>query len=299
MTSATEAHPRGIRRRLSAFLYGRRWLKALLLLIPPLTWLGVIYLGALVVMLFASLWALDPLTFTVVHSYSLDNFKTLIDNSVYRTVSLRTVGMAAAVTAADALLAFPLAYFMARIASRRLRAVMFVGVLMPLWSSYLIRVYTWKLIVADAGPLNWALNKVGLPSVDLAFSNVSLWVTLTYVWLPFMILPVFAALERIPTSYLEASSDLGGKGWTTFRRVILPLALPGVAAGSIFTFSLTLGDYIAVQLLTKSQFIGNLIYVNAGVAGNLPLAAAISTIPILIMIVYLTLMRRTGAFESL
>jgi putative spermidine/putrescine transport system permease protein len=299
MATASDAQPRGIRRRTSAFLYRRRWLKALLLLIPPLTWMVVIYLGALAVLLFASLWALDPLTFSIVHTYSLDNFKTLLDNSVYRTVTFRTIGMALAVTVADAILAFPLAYFMARIATPRLRAAMFVAVLVPLWSSYLIRVYTWKLIVADSGPLNWALGKVGLPDVNLAFTNTSLWITLTYVWLPFMILPVYAALERVPRSYLEASGDLGAKAWMTFRKVIFPLALPGIAAGSIFTFSLTLGDYIAVTLLTKSQFIGNLIYVNAGVAGNLPLAAAISTIPIVIMIIYLSLMKRTGAFESL
>ncbi len=298
MASVAPPHP-SRSQRFTAFFYRRRWLKALLLLMPPLAWLGVVYLGALLVMLFASFWSVNPLTFTVQHTYSLDNFSTLIHDSVYRTVTLRTVGMAAAVTITDALLAFPLAYFMARVASRRMRAALFVGVLMPLWSSYLIRVYTWKLILADTGPLNWTLNKIGLPSLHLAFTNTSLWITLTYIWLPFMVLPVFAALERVPNSYLEASGDLGARGWMTFRKVILPLALPGVAAGSIFTFSLTLGDYIAVTLLTKSQFIGNLIYVNAGVAGNLPLAAAISVIPIVIMIIYLTAMRATGAFDSL
>jgi putative spermidine/putrescine transport system permease protein len=297
--TASDAPLLTTRRRVSAFFYRRRWLKALLLLMPPLAWLVVIYLGALAVLLFASLWSVNDLTFTVQHTYSLANFRTIIDNDVYRTVTIRTVLMAIAVTLTDAVLAFPLAYFMARIAPGRLRAVMFVSVLMPLWSSYLIRVYTWKLIVADAGPLNWGLGKIGLPSLNLAFTNTSLWLTLSYVWLPFMVLPIFAALERIPNSFLEASGDLGAHGRTTFRRVILPLALPGVAAGSIFTFSLTLGDYIAVTLLTKAQFIGNVIYVNAGVAGNLPLAAAVCVIPILIMFIYLTLMRRTGAFESL
>ena len=298
--SATNAPaPAAVRRRVSAFLYRRRWLKLILLLTPPLGWLGVVYLGALAALLFASLWTINPLSFTIVHTYGLGNFRTLLDNSVYRSVTIRTVGMAAAVTVTDAVLAFPLAYFMARVAGRRLRAALFVGVLMPLWSSYLIKAYTWKLIVAVDGPLNWSLGKLGLPHVALAFTNTSLWITLSYIWLPYMVLPVFAALERIPSSYLEASGDLGARAGQTFRRVILPLALPGIAAGSIFTFSLTLGDYIAVTLLTKSQFIGNLIYVNAGVAGNLPLAAAISVIPIVIMIVYLTLIRRTGAFEAL
>lgn len=298
--SATNAPaPVAVRRRVSAFLYRRRWLKLILLLAPPLGWLGVVYLGALAALLFASLWSINPLSFTIVHTYGLGNFRTLADNSVYRSVTIRTVGIAAAVTVTDALLAFPLAYFMARVAGRRLRAALFVGVLMPLWSSYLIKAYTWKLIVAVDGPLNWSLGKLGLPHLALAFTNTSLWITLSYIWLPYMVLPVFAALERIPPSYLEASGDLGARAGQTFRRVILPLALPGVAAGSIFTFSLTLGDYIAVTLLTKSQFIGNLIYVNAGVAGNLPLAAAISVIPIVIMIVYLTLIRRSGAFEAL
>jgi putative spermidine/putrescine transport system permease protein len=207
--------------------------------------------------------------------------------------------MALGVTVVDALLAFPLAYFMVRIAPPKLRALMFVGVLMPLWSSYLIKVYTWKLITADDGALNWSLQKLHLPEVHLAYTNTALLITLSYVWLPYMVLPIFAALDRVPSSLLEASADLGGRGGMTFRKVILPLTLPGLAAGSIFTFSLTLGDYIAVILLTKSQFIGNLIYVNAGVANNLPLAAAIATIPIVIMFVYLTLIRQAGAFEAL
>jgi putative spermidine/putrescine transport system permease protein len=299
MATTSAPQPAAFRRRISAFLYRHRPLKLGLLLTPPLGWLVVVYLGALAALLFASLWGINPLSFTIVHTYSLGNFRTLWDNSVYRTVTFETVRMAVFVTLTDAVLAFPLAYFMVRVAGRRLRAALFVGVLMPLWSSYLIKAYTWKLIVATNGPLNWSLGKLGLPHLHLAFTNTSLWITLSYIWLPYMVLPVYAALDRIPASYLEASGDLGARPWRTFRRVILPLALPGVAAGSIFTFSLTLGDYIAVTLLTKSQFIGNLIYVNAGVAGNLPLAAAISTIPIVIMVVYLTLIRRTGAFEAL
>jgi putative spermidine/putrescine transport system permease protein len=297
MSTATTTHT-SLRRRLSGFLYPRRWLKLLLLLTPPLGWLGVVYLGALAAMLVTSLYTTN-LLFQVVHSYSLANFRTIIDQPVYRSITERTVLMAAAVTLTDAALAFPLAYFMVRIASRRLRTFMFVGVLMPLWSSYLIKAYTWKLIMANDGSLNWALGKLGIGPVHVIFTYWALWITLSYIWLPYMVLPIYAALDRIPNSLLEASGDLGSRAFGTFRRVILPLALPGVAAGSIFTFSLTLGDYIAVKLLTNSQFIGNAIADNFGVANNVPLAAAISVIPILIMMVYLTLVKRAGAFESL
>jgi putative spermidine/putrescine transport system permease protein len=297
MSTAT-APPSSPRRRLSAALYRRRWAKLLLLLTPPLGWLGVVYLGALVAMLVTSLYTTNVL-FQVVHTYSFTNFRTLWNEPVYRAITERTVGMALAVTVTDALLAFPLAYFMVRIASPRLRAFLFVGVLMPLWSSYLIKAYTWKLIMANDGSLNWALEKLGIGSVHVIFTYWALWITLSYIWLPYMVLPIFAALDRVPRSLLEASGDLGSRAFGTFRRVTLPLVLPGVAAGSIFTFSLTLGDYIAVKLLTNSQFLGNAIADNFGVANNVPLAAAISVIPILIMVVYLTIMKRAGAFEGL
>jgi putative spermidine/putrescine transport system permease protein len=197
-------------------------------------------------------------------------------------------------------LAFPLGYFMARVASGRSRALLFVGVLLPLWSSYLVRVYVWRLILDDKGVLNWSLHKLGLPGANIGYTNWAVWLIFTYVWLPFMILPVYGALERVPESYLEASRDLGAGGWTTFRRVLLPLALPGVIAGSIFTFSLTLGDYVTPLLAggTSSQFIGNVVYSQIG-SGDVPSAAAFAAVPLAVMGVYLLIARRFGAFEAL
>ena len=291
--------PQPFRTRLSAFFYRHRWLKLALLLLPPLLWICVVYLGALAALLAHSLWTTNDLTQEVERTWSLDNFRTLWETDVYRTITLRTVGIAAAVTITDAILAFPLAYYMVRIASPRWRAIVFVGVLMPLWSSYLVRVYTWRLIMSDNGFANWSLEKLGFGSVDIAYSMWALWITESYIWLPFMILPIYAALERIPPSLLEASGDLGARIGVTFRRVILPLALPGIAAGSIFTFSLTMGDYIAPVLVSNTQFIGNVIYSNVGVANNLPFAAAFTVVPIVIMAIYLTIVRRLGAFEGL
>ena len=208
--------------------------------------------------------------------------------------------MAVVVTITDAVLAFPLAYYMVRMASPKMRALLFVGVLMPLWSSYLIKAYTWRLITLQQGPLNWALGKVGLGPYDIAFSYTAMWLAFSYMWLPYMILPVYAALERVPSSFLEASSDLGGRAWITVRKVIWPLALPGIAAGSIFTFSLTLGDYIIPNLVGSSRpFIGQLVYQYQGTASNLPLAAAFAVVPIVIMAVYLSIVKRLGAFDAL
>jgi putative spermidine/putrescine transport system permease protein len=233
-----------------------------------------------------------------VHTWTLDNFRELWNGATYRNVALRTITIAAAVTVADALIAFPFAYFMARLAGPRMRAALFILVLLPLWASYLARIYAWRLILSSDGLLNWTLNKVGLPDANIAYTNVAVWLVFTYVWLPFMILPIYAALERIPHSYIEASRDLGAKGFRTFRSVILPLALPGVVAGSIFTFSLTLGDYITPVLVggASSQFIGNVVYDSLK---NLPFAAAFATVPLVVMGVYLMIARRMGAFEAL
>jgi putative spermidine/putrescine transport system permease protein len=205
------------------------------------------------------------------------------------------------VTLTDAILAFPLGYFMARLARPRARAVLFVAVLLPLWSSYLIRVYIWRLILDSNGVLNWTLGKLGLGPLHLAYSNYAVWIIFSYVWLPFMILPVYGALERIPESLLEASRDLGARGFHTFRRVVLPLALPGVVAGSIFTFSLTLGDYVTPLLAggASSQFIGNVVYSSVGISNNVPFAAAFATVPLVVMAVYLLIARRLGAFEAM
>ena len=205
--------------------------------------------------------------------------------------------IAAAVTVTDILLAFPIAFYMAKVASPRIRGLLVVAVLMPLWSSYLVKVYSWRIMLSEDGILNWALGPLGLSGPG--FGNVATWLVFSYLWLPFMIIPIYAGLERIPDSMLNASGDLGAGAWTTLRRVVLPLALPAVVAGSIFTFSLTLGDYITPTLVSSTQFIGNVVYANVGVANNLPLAAAFATVPVAIMLVYLLIARRLGAFESL
>jgi putative spermidine/putrescine transport system permease protein len=285
---------------LSATFWRRPWLRATALLSAPLAWFLLMYIAALVVLFVSAFWSLDTFTGKIVHSWTLDNFREVFSNPTYRTIAYRTIGIAALVTVTDALLAFPFAYYMARIATPRTRTLLFVLVLLPLWSSYLARIYAWRLILAQDGALNWSLDKVGLPTTGVAYSNTAMWIVFSYVWLPFMILPIYAALERIPDSYLEASRDLGAKGWTTFRRVVLPLALPGVIAGSIFTFSLTLGDYITPILVGNTQFIGNVVYRNVlGLSNNIPFAAAYGTIPLVVMAVYLVLARRTGAFEAL
>jgi putative spermidine/putrescine transport system permease protein len=257
----------------------------------------IAYLGSLAVLFIASLWQLDDFSGEIVQDPGFQNFKELIDTPVYRSIVLRTVVIAALVTITDAILAFPIAFYMAKVATPRTRALLVVAVLMPLWSSYLVKVYTWRIMLSNEGIVNWALNPLGLEGPG--FGNVATWLVFSYLWLPFMILPIYAGLERIPNSLIDASSDLGGGNWMTFRRVILPLALPALVAGSIFTFSLTLGDYITPTLVSSTQFIGNVVYANVGIANNLPLAAAFATVPVLIMIVYLLIARRLGAFESL
>jgi putative spermidine/putrescine transport system permease protein len=245
----------------------------------------------------AAFWQLDDFSGEVVHDYGLQNFQTLADGAVYRSIVLRTVGIAAAVTVTDALVAFPIAFFMAKVARPHTRALLVIAVLMPLWASYLVKVYAWRVVLQEDGVLNWALAPLGLHGPG--FGIGALWLVFSYLWLPYMILPLYAGLERIPESLLDASGDLGGAPWLTFRRVVLPLALPAVVAGSIFTFSLTLGDYILPRVIGSKQFIGNVVYDNVGVANNLPLAAAFATVPVVIMILYLLVARRLGAFESL
>jgi putative spermidine/putrescine transport system permease protein len=301
-TRAVEAGrpPWPARRRLSAIFWRRPWLRALSLLVPPLGAYLLIYIAALAVLFVSAFWTLDTFSGNVVHSWNLDNFRTIWDDRTYWRIAGRTIGLAAAVTVTDIVIAFPFAYFMAQIAGPRLRTVLFVLVLLPLWSSYLARIYAWRLILSSDGALNWSLGGLGLPHQHIAYTNWAMWVVFSYIWLPFMILPVYAALERIPPSYIEASGDLGARGWTTLRRVILPLALPGVVAGSIFTFSLTLGDYITPILVGNTQFIGNVVYRNVlGLSYDLPFAAAYATVPLAVMAIYLVLARRTGAFEAL
>jgi putative spermidine/putrescine transport system permease protein len=265
------------------------------LLTGPLGWLVIGYLGSLAVLFAAAFWNVNSLTGEVQQTFTVDNFKTLVNEPVFRTVALRTVAIAAAVTTTDALLAFPIAFYMAKVARRRGKAALVVAVLMPLWSSYLVKVYAWRVILSSGGVFDWALHPLGLSGPG--YGNVAVWLVMSYLWLPYMILPIFAGLERIPDSLLSASEDLGAGPLTTFRRVILPMALPAVVAGSIFTFSLTLGDYITPQLVSNNEFIGNVVYSN--ITNNLPLASAFATVPVLIMVGYLLMARRLGAFEHL
>lgn len=285
-------------RRIQSALYRRPLAQVLLLLSPPVGWFGVVYLGSLAILLVSAFWYLDPTTSAVKHEFSLQNFQLLLSDGVYRTVALRTVSIAIAVTAVDMLVAFPIAYYMARVASRRVRAALFMAILLPLWAGYLVKVYAWRVILAKGGPLDWLLGQLGMPDSSLG-SELSMVVVFSYLWLPYMITPIYAGLERIPESLLEASADLGGRSGMTFRRVILPLVMPALAAGSIFTFSLTLGDYITPKLVGNSQFIGNVVFEAQGVSNNVPFAAAFALVPILIMGVYLLAARRLGAFEAL
>ena len=289
------APKRSAGRRLADLFHGRRWLQVSGLLSGPLAWLVIGYIGSLIVLLVAAFWSVSALTGEVSQVWSLDNFKTLVEDSVYRTIAWRTVRIAALVTITDAVLAFPIAFYMAKVASRRTRAALVVGILMPLWSFYLVKVYAWRTMLSADGVINWALEPLGLHGPG--YGTTAVWLVMSYLWLPYMILPIYAGLERIPDSLLSASEDLGASPFTTFRRVILPLSFPAMVAGSIFTFSLTLGDYITPQLVSNSQFIGNVVSTN--ITNNLPLASAFAVVPIVVMVIYLLIARRLGAFEHL
>jgi len=288
------APKRSVGRRLAGLFHGRPRLQVGSLLAGPLGWLGIGYVGSLVVLLIAAFWSVDSLSGETVQNFTTANFKTLVDDPVYRHVIQRTVLIAAAATVTDTLLAFPIAFYMAKVATPRLRAILVVAVLMPLWSFYLIKVYAWYVMLGDHGAINWALGPLGLHAPTSGTTSV--WLVESYLWLPFMILPIYAGLERIPNSLLSASEDLGARPGTTFRRVILPLAFPAVVAGSIFTFSLTLGDFIVPSIVASdTQFIGTVIFEN--ITTNRPFASALAMVPILIMGVYLLIARRLGAFE--
>ena len=302
----------GALRRVSRFLSAHPKLGLALLLAPPLGWLGVVYLGSLAGLLVQSFFAIDDYTGQVVRKLTLKTYGQLFTPANLDIVG-RTVAMASAVTVTCAVLAFPLAYYLARYARGRVRALVYLGVVLPLWSSYLVRVYSWKLILAKEGILSWLFAKLGLEVLlervlalpviggpSLSFSALGMFLVFVYIWLPYMVLPVVASLEKVPGSYLEASSDLGARPRTTFRRVTLPLALPGVIAGSIFTFSLTLGDFIIPGTIGNSSlFIGQAVLRHQGTAGNVPLAAAMTVVPVVIMTIYLTLARRSGALDAL
>ncbi len=283
-------------RRLADLFHGRPRLQIGSLLSGPIAWLVIGYLGSLAVLLIASFWSVNAVSGELIKGFSFDNYKELLDQSVYKDVAIRTVGIAAAATVTDALLAFPIAFYMAKVASPRVKGLLVVAILMPLWSFYLVKVYAWQSMLASGGFIDWALDPFGLTGPG--YGATAVWLVESYLWLPYMILPIYAGLERIPNSMISASEDLGANPWKTFRRVVFPLAFPAVVAGSIFTFSLTLGDYITPGLVSpNTQFIGNVVFSQH--TNNLPLASAFAIVPIVVMIAYLAIARRLGAFEHL
>lgn len=311
-TSAILPGRNGLTGRLSDLFWRRPNLLLVLMLVPPLLWLGIIYVGALIALLLQSFFAIDDFSGMISYEFTLATYKQLLIPANFDII-LRTLMMAIAVTLASALLAFPIAYYAARYATGKWKAVFYLGIMLPLWSSYLVKVYAWKLILAKEGILTWIFEKLHLtwlldgilatPVIggnSLSISYIGTFIVFVYVWLPYMILPTQAALERVPGNLIEASGDLGADPRQTFRHVLFPLALPGIVAGSIFTFSLTLGDYIIPQIIGSSRlFIGQAVYAQQGTAGNIPLAAAFSVVPIVIMGIYLTIAKRMGAFDAL
>jgi putative spermidine/putrescine transport system permease protein len=295
MASEAVVERRSVGHRLAGLFHGRPRLQVGTLLAGPVGWLVIGYLGSLAVLLIAGFWTVDPLSGEVVQGFSLENFETLVDEPVYRDIVGRTVLIAALVTVTDALLAFPIAFYMAKVASRRGKAILVVAVLVPLWSSYLVKALSWRTMLSSGGVIDWALNPIGLSGPG--YGETAVWLVMSYLWLPYMILPIFAGLERIPNSLISASEDLGASPFTTFRRVILPLSFPAVVAGSIFTFALTLGDYITPRLVSNDQFIGNVIFNN--ISNNLPFASALALVPIVVMVAYLMVARKLGAFEHI
>jgi putative spermidine/putrescine transport system permease protein len=281
------------RHPVSSALHRHPRLRLGLLVSPPMLWLGVAYLGALAALFVTAFWSQNSFTGLVERSWSLDSFRTLFTVDVYRTIAVRTVGVAVLVTVIDALVAIPIALYMSKVASPRGRRILLVAVLMPLWASYLVKAYAWRMLLSPAGPLAW------VSGYTPGYGLVATVITLTYLWLPYMVIPVFASFDRVPDSLIDASSDLGASDLSTMRMVVAPMVFPGIAAGSIFTFSLSLGDYIAVTIVGgKTQLLGNLIYGQLVTANNQPLAAALSIIPLAAIILYLLAMRRTGALEN-
>jgi putative spermidine/putrescine transport system permease protein len=295
MASEAVVERRSAGHRLAGLFHGRPRLQVGALLAGPVGWLVIGYLGSLAVLLIAGFWTVDPLSGEVVRGFSLENFETLVNEPVYRDIVARTVLIAALVTVTDAVLAFPIAFYMAKVASRRGKAILVVAVLVPLWSSYLVKVLSWRTMLSNGGVIDWVLEPFGLHGPG--YGNTAVWLVMSYLWLPYMVLPIYAGLERIPNSLISASEDLGASPFTTFRRVILPLSFPAVVAGSIFTFALTLGDYITPKLVSNNQFIGNVIFNN--ISNNLPLASALALVPIAVMVAYLMVARKLGAFEHI
>lgn len=285
-------------RAASVFLSTHPRTRLALLLSAPLFWLGVVYIVALVLLLVTAFWSVDSFTGEITTEFTLDNIIEVLTGSLYQTVTVRTVGVALAVTLIDVALALPIAFFMAKVATPRMRRVLLIMVLTPLWASYLVKAYAWRSVLSQDGILQWLVEPLGGETIGYGLPATI--ITLSYLWLPYVILPIYAGLERVPDSLLEASSDLGGRTWPTIRLVVFPLVLPAIIAGTIFSFALSLGDYITVNIVGgASQMLGNLVYTNVGAANNLPLAAAIALIPIVIIFGYLFLVRRTGALDNL
>lgn len=282
----------------SAFLHRHVRVRLALLLAAPLFWLGLVYIAALAALLITAFWTVDSFTGQVSIEWNLDNIVTVLGGALYQTVTLRTVGVAVLVTVIDIAIALPIAFYMAKVASSRWQRILVIAVLMPLWASYLVKAYAWRSVLSQDGIFAWLVEPFGGSTPGYGLTAAIM--TLAYLWLPYVILPIYAGLERVPDSLLEASSDLGASAWRTFRSIVLPLLWPAIIAGSIFSFSLTLGDYITVNIVGgASQMLGNLVYTNVGAANNLPLASAISLIPIAIIFVYLAAVRRTGALNNL
>ena len=300
-------------RSVATFFHGRNAFYVSLLLLPPLLWLGTVYLGSLFALLMQSFYAIDEFTARIVPEFTLATYRQLVTHPANVDIVARTLAMAVAVTIACGIVAFPVANYMARYAGPKMKAFFYVGVMLPMWTSYLVKVYAWRLILAKQGIVSWGFTSIGAQGAldgvlatpvvggpSLASSYIGMFIVFVYMWLPFMILPLAAALERVPASLLQASADLGARPGQTFRNVVLPLALPGLAAGSVFTFSLTLGDYIIPSVVgAPGYFIGMMVYQQQGTAGNLPLAAAFSVVPIVLISLYLTLAKRLGAFDAL
>lgn len=285
-------------RRLSSFLYKHARARLALLLATPMLWLGLVYVAALLMLLVTAFWTIDEFTGSTKVAWDLTNITSLFTDSLYSTVTLRTIGIALAVTVVDVLLALPIAFFMSKVAGPRLKNILAISVLLPLWASYLVKAYAWRSLLSDVGALQWLLQPLGLHTPGYSLAGAAM--TLGYMWLPFVILPIYGGLEKVPANLLEASSDLGASTFTTLRRIVFPIVLPSIIAGSIFAFSLTLGDYITINIVGgANQMLGNLIYTNVGTANNLPMAAALALVPIAIMFVYLGAVNRTGALKSL
>lgn len=298
MTATTNATPVSLARRASVYLYQKTKVGLALLLTPPVFWLVMVYVASLAALLLTAFWTVDSFTGNIQQQWNIDNFVKLVSDATYLAVTFRTVSVAVLVTAIDIAIALPLAFYMAKVASPRLQRFLVISITLPLWSSYLVKAYSWRSVLSEGGILDWMLTPFGSSSPGFGLEGTV--ITLAYLWLPFVVLPIYTALQRVPNSLLEASADLGAGSWRTIRSVVIPLIVPGIIAGSIFSFSLTLGDYIAVKIVGgATQTLGTLIYTNVGTANNLPLAAAIAFVPLAIILIYLASVKRTGALENL